>query len=177
MNLKETKEGLRVNFNALYNKGVFAIESLIDGEKASLTLTGKGSFVAAKGYYSETVLIPKDMNFIGLDRSSYGRPYLNFRSDFQGKDSLFELFFDGTDLELVVNTKRFLVPVMYQVWGRVEIEAESIEDARKKLADPNFIDKMDMPLNPEYIDDSYQVDVDGEMEDLGTGETFPISEE
>ena len=89
----------------------------------------------------------------------------------------FELFFDGTDLELVVNTKRFLVPVMYQVWGRVEIEAESIEDARKKLADPNFIDKMDMPLNQEYIDDSYQVDVDGEMEDLGTGETFPISEE
>lgn len=177
MNLKETKEGLRVNFNALYNKGVFAIESLIDGEKTSLTLTGKGSFVAAKGYYSETVLIPKDMNFIGLDRSSYGRPYLNFRSDFQGKDSLFELFLDDTDLELVVNTKRFSVPVMYQVWGRVEIEAESVEDARKKLADPNFVEKMRLPDESHYLDDSYMIDEEGELKNVDTGETFPICEE
>lgn len=50
---------------------------------------------------------------------------------------------------------KFSVPVIYQVWGRVEIEAESVEDAQKKLADPNFVDKMDMPLDPEYIDDSY----------------------
>jgi hypothetical protein len=177
MNLKETKEGLRVNFNALYNKGVFAIESLIDGEKASLTLTGKGSFVVAKGYCSETVLIPKDMNFIGLDRSSYGRPYLNFRSDFQGKDSLFELFLDDTDLELVVNTKRFSVPVVYQVWGRVEIEAESVEDARKKLADQNFVEKMGLPENPSYLDDSYMIDEEGEMKNIETGEFYPISEE
>lgn len=27
---------------------------------------------------------------------------------------------------------KFSVPVIYQVWGRVEIEAESVEDARKK---------------------------------------------
>ena len=27
---------------------------------------------------------------------------------------------------------KFLVPVVYQVWGRVEIEAEPVEDARKK---------------------------------------------
>lgn len=71
---------------------------------------------------------------------------------------------------------KFSVPVIYQVWGRVEIEAESVEDARKKLADPNFVDKMDMPLDPEYIDDSYQVDVDGEMEDSETGKNYSISE-
>ena len=71
---------------------------------------------------------------------------------------------------------KFSVPVIYQVWGRVEIEAESVEDARKKLADPNFVDKMDIPLDPEYIDDSYQVDVDGEMEDSETGKNYSISE-
>ena len=71
---------------------------------------------------------------------------------------------------------KFSVPVIYQVWGRVEIEAESVEDARKKLADPNFVDKMDMPLDPEYIDDSYQVDVDGEMKDSETGKNYSISE-
>lgn len=46
----------------------------------------------------------------------------------------------------------------------------------KKLADPNFVDKMDMPLDPEYIDDSYQVDVDGETEDSETGKNYSISE-
>lgn len=33
-----------------------------------------------------------------------------------------------------------------------------------------------MPLDPEYIDDSYQVDVDGEMEDSETGKNYSISE-
>ena len=123
------------------------------------------------------MLIPKDMNFIGLDRSSYGRPYLNFRSDFQGKDSLFELFLDGTDLELVVKTKRFSIPVVYQVWGRVEIEATSVEEARKKLADPNFVAEMGLPENPSYLDDSYMIDEEGEMKNIETGEFYPISEE
>lgn len=75
---------------------------------------------------------------------------------------------------------KFLVPVVYQVWGRVEIEAESVEDARKKLADQNFVAEMPLPSSPEdisYLEDSYVVDEEGELEDLETGETFPVSEE
>ena len=75
---------------------------------------------------------------------------------------------------------KFLVPVVYQVWGRVEIEAESVEDARKKLADQNFVAEMPLPSSPEdisYLVDSYVVDEEGELEDLETGETFPVSEE
>ena len=75
---------------------------------------------------------------------------------------------------------KFLVPVVYQVWGRVEIEAESVEDARKKLADQNFVAEMPLPSSPEdisYLEDSYVVDEEGELEDLEKGETFPVSEE
>lgn len=72
---------------------------------------------------------------------------------------------------------KFLVPVVYQVWGRVEIEAESVEDARKKLADQNFVEKMGLPENPSYLDDSYMIDEEGEMKNIETGEFYPISEE
>ena len=39
---------------------------------------------------------------------------------------------------------------------------------------------MPLPSSPEdtsYLEDSYVVDEEGELEDLETGETFPVSEE
>lgn len=72
---------------------------------------------------------------------------------------------------------KFKVPVVYQVWGQVEIEAESVEDARKKLSDPDFVDKMGLPEEPSYLDDSYVIDKEGEIKNIDTGETFPVSEE
>ena len=69
------------------------------------------------------------------------------------------------------------IPVVYQVWGRVEIEAASVEDARKKLSDPDFVSEMGLPSEPEYLEDSYEIDTEGEMKDLETGEIHLISEE
>lgn len=81
------------------------------------------------------------------------------------------------ELEIIFKVKKFLVPVVYQVWGEVEIEATSVEEARKKLADPDFVNKMGLPEEPSYLDDSYVIDTEGELKDVDTGETFPISEE
>lgn len=102
---------------------------------------------------------------------------LKTRICFNGRDRLFEIFLNRKELEIVLKVKKFLVPVVYQVWGLVEIEALSVEEARKKLADPNFVDKMGLPEEPSYLDDSYVIDKEGEIKNIDTGETFPVSEE
>lgn len=102
---------------------------------------------------------------------------LKTRICFNGRNQLFEIFLNRKELEIIFKVKKFLVPVVYQVWGQVEIEAESIEDARKKLSDPDFVDKMGLPEEPSYLDDSYVIDKEGEIKNIDTGETFPVSEE
>lgn len=99
------------------------------------------------------------------------------RIHFKENDQLFEIFLNRTELEAVFKVHKFLVPVVYQVWGVVEIEASSVEDARKKLADKNFVDKMGLPDESHYLDDSYMIDEEGELKNVDTGETFPVSEE
>lgn len=99
------------------------------------------------------------------------------RIHFKESDQLFEIFLNRNELEAVFKAQKFLVPVIYQVWGEVEIEATSVEEARKKLADPDFVDKMGLPEKPSYLDDSYVIDTEGEIKNVDTGETFPISEE
>lgn len=56
-------------------------------------------------------------------------------------------------------SKHYSIPVIYQSYGRVIIEAESLEDVIKKINDPDFIADMELPLNPEYVEDSYQIDL------------------
>ena len=102
---------------------------------------------------------------------------LKTRICFNGRNQLFEIFLNRKELEIIFKVKKFLVPVVYQVWGQVEIEAESVEDARKKLSDPDFVDKMGLPEEPSYLDDSYVIDKEGEIKNIDTGETFPVSEE
>ena len=99
------------------------------------------------------------------------------RINFEKSNQLFEFFLNRKELEAIFKAQKFSVPVIYQVWGRVEIEATSVEEARKKLADPNFVAEMGLPENPSYLDDSYMIDEEGEMKNIETGETFPISEE
>ena len=55
----------------------------------------------------------------------------------------------------------FVVPVTYQSWGTVEIEADTMEELLEKLKDKGFVDKMALPLEPEYVDDSYIIDFEG----------------
>ena len=99
------------------------------------------------------------------------------RINFEKSNQLFEFFLNRKELEAVFKAQKFLVPVVYQVWGLVEIEATSVEEARKKLADPDFVDKMGLPENPFYLDDSYMIDEEGDLKDLETGKLYPISEE
>lgn len=55
----------------------------------------------------------------------------------------------------------YKVPVVYQVWGLVEVEAENKADLIKKLKDAEFVAEMPLADNPEYIDDSYEIDWEG----------------
>lgn len=54
----------------------------------------------------------------------------------------------------------FKVPVLYQAWGVVEVEAESKETLLKDLENPDFIRAMSLPNEPEYVEDSFEIDTD-----------------
>ena len=56
--------------------------------------------------------------------------------------------------------KKFLVPVSYAVWGRVEVESESVE----KLLDDIRHNRLDIKMpeldEMEYVEDSLDIDRD-----------------
>lgn len=54
--------------------------------------------------------------------------------------------------------QKFKVPVLYQMWGLAEVEAESKEALLKNLEEKDFLSKMPLPTEPEYVDDSYEID-------------------
>lgn len=70
--------------------------------------------------------------------------------------------------------KTFEIPVCYSVTGRVTIKAESVEDARQKLASSEFVNEMPLPEVTDYLEDSFEIDMEGEMVDAVTGQRFPI---
>lgn len=51
----------------------------------------------------------------------------------------------------------FKIPVEYKVWGTVEVEAETMEEALEYAR--NNIDTLELPDEPEYVDDSYVIAV------------------
>lgn len=55
---------------------------------------------------------------------------------------------------------KFKVGVEYRVWGTVTVEADSKEDLMKKLNDRDFVRDMELPDTPEYVEDSYEVDLE-----------------
>ena len=52
--------------------------------------------------------------------------------------------------------KVFSLPVIWQVWDKVQIQADSIEEAVQYLKDN--IDTIPLGTEPEYIDGSYRID-------------------
>lgn len=61
--------------------------------------------------------------------------------------------------------KTFKVPVSYEVYGYVEVEAKDLDDLKEKLNNDEFVSNMPLPDNPEYVDSSYEVNMDV-LEDL-----------
>lgn len=57
----------------------------------------------------------------------------------------------------------FKIPVEYKVWGTVEVEAETMEEALEYAR--NNIDTLELPDEPEYVDDSYVIAVE-DVEEL-----------
>ena len=51
---------------------------------------------------------------------------------------------------------KFIIPVFYQMWGRIEIEASSIEEAKEKV-----LNESPLPSDPSYVDDSFEIDEAG----------------
>ena len=53
----------------------------------------------------------------------------------------------------------FKIPVVYQSWGLVEVEAKSLQEA-VKYAEDNLIE-LPLPDDPQYVEDSYEIDYEG----------------
>lgn len=56
---------------------------------------------------------------------------------------------------------KFSIPVVYESWGRVTVDAKDERDLAKKLSSKDFINDMLLPSGPEYVEDSYRIDTDG----------------
>ena len=52
----------------------------------------------------------------------------------------------------------FKIPVEYKVWGLVEVQADSLEEAFTYAI--NNIDELELPDRPEYVEDSYEIAAD-----------------
>lgn len=65
--------------------------------------------------------------------------------------------------------KKFSIPVTWEVWDKVEVEAETIEEAIQYVKDN--LDTIPLGTEPEYIDGSYKID-DGENGEATVKETI-----
>jgi hypothetical protein len=57
----------------------------------------------------------------------------------------------------MTNKKVYSIPLYWQCWGVVNVEADNIEEAKKKALAGN------MPYKSEYVDDSMEVDEDSPL--------------
>ena len=64
--------------------------------------------------------------------------------------------------------KKFSIPVIWEVWDKVEVEAETIEEAIQYVKDN--LDTIPLGTEPEYIDGSYRID-DGDNGEADIEET------
>ena len=98
--------------------------------------------------------------------------FLTFATIYSNRDSCYDAFVRQLYRNGAIHMKKFLVPVSYAVWGRVEVESESIE----QLLDDLRHQRLDLPIleydEQEYMDDSYELDVDSEIIDTETDERY-----
>ena len=60
--------------------------------------------------------------------------------------------------------KKFSIPVTWEVWDKIEVEAETIEEAIKYVREN--IDTIPLGTEPECIDGSYRIDGDNGKTDM-----------
>lgn len=60
--------------------------------------------------------------------------------------------------------KVYLVPVYWEMYGRVSVEAESPEKALEYARE--HMDEYKLPYKSEYVEGSFDVDMDGTVLDL-----------
>lgn len=70
--------------------------------------------------------------------------------------------------------KKFSIPVTWEVWDKIEVEAETIEEAIKYVKEN--IDTIPLGTEPEYIDGSYKI-YDGENGEATIEETVEYLKE
>ena len=58
--------------------------------------------------------------------------------------------------------KKFKVPVTWEVYATIEVEAETLEEAMKIAEDENG--EIPLPIQTEYVDGSWRVNVDSPEE-------------
>lgn len=68
--------------------------------------------------------------------------------------------------------KKFSIPVSYTMWGQVEVESESIEKLMDDIRHNRISISLPSPENAEYVDDSFEVDYDGDILDEETSESY-----
>lgn len=56
--------------------------------------------------------------------------------------------------------KKFVIPVIFEMYGTYIITANSLGEAKSKVLDDPY---MGFPKNKEYIDDSLRLDEDGDI--------------
>lgn len=59
----------------------------------------------------------------------------------------------------------YRVPVVHKVFGYVTVNAKNRKALLKKLKDDRFVEDMPLPVNADYIEDSYVIDFEGEFSD------------
>lgn len=58
-------------------------------------------------------------------------------------------------------TKIYRVPVIFEAWGLVDVEAKDEKDLIRKLKNKDFVDEMEIPSNWDYVEDSYKIEFEG----------------
>lgn len=60
--------------------------------------------------------------------------------------------------------KTWRIPVVYQMWGLVEVEADTLEKAIEFARDEDS--PIPLPYDAEYLNGSWEVDLDGNVEEI-----------
>ena len=112
--------------------------------------------VGDKFIHTDLVGKKHEVTYIGIRREVKGCEF-EFFEDANGVST----FFTDTEVskmeKIIPRMKTYKIPVVFQMFGYVEMEADSIEDAVKKVVDYC----LPLPTDAEYVEGSFEVDYGG----------------